>query len=276
MRKPVIPAAAAALALGLGLTACGSESGSGGGGSDGPLVVGATAVPAGEVLSYIKKDLAAKNGLDLEIKEFTDYVLPNTALQEGSLDANLYQNKPYLDDFNKSKGTELVPVVDAYLPPMGVYSKKVQDVTELADGVTVAVPNDITNEGRALQLLASEGVITLKDDAGTTASPADIVKNPKNLKFKELEPAQLPRSLDDVAAAVINNNYAQDAGLSPAEDAILLESVKNNPYANLLTVKKGNEDDPRVEKLAKLLTSPEVTKFIKDKYQGSVLPVTSG
>ncbi|MGA6220267.1 MetQ/NlpA family ABC transporter substrate-binding protein [Streptomyces umbrinus] len=275
MRKPVIPAAAAALALGLGLTACGSESGSGDG-SDGALVVGATAVPAGEVLSYIKKDLAAKNGLDLEIKEFTDYVLPNTALQEGSLDANLYQNKPYLDDFNKSKGTELVPVVDAYLPPMGVYSKKVQDVTELADGVTVAVPNDITNEGRALQLLASEGVITLKGDAGTTASPADIVKNPKNLKFKELEPAQLPRSLDDVAAAVINNNYAQDAGLSPAEDAILLESAKNNPYANLLAVKKGNEDDPRVEKLAKLLTSPEVTKFIKDKYQGSVLPVTSG
>ncbi|MGW3424034.1 MetQ/NlpA family ABC transporter substrate-binding protein [Streptomyces phaeochromogenes] len=276
MRKPVIPAAAAALALGLGLTACGSESGSGGGGSDGPLVVGATAVPAGEVLSYIKKDLAAKNGLDLEIKEFTDYVLPNTALQEGSLDANLYQNEPYLDDFNKSKGTELVPVVKAYLPPMGVYSKKVQDVSELADGVTVAVPNDITNEGRALQLLASEGVITLKDGAGTTASPGDIVKNPKNLKFKELEPAQLPRSLDDVAAAVINNNYAQDAGLSPAEDAVLLESVKNNPYANLLAVKKGNEDDPRVEKLAKLLTSPEVTKFIKDKYQGSVLPVTSG
>ncbi|MCX5598218.1 MetQ/NlpA family ABC transporter substrate-binding protein [Streptomyces phaeochromogenes] len=276
MRKPVIPAAAAVLALGLGLTACGSESGSGGGGSDGALVVGATAVPAGEVLSYIKKDLAAKNGLDLEIKEFTDYVLPNTALQEGSLDANLYQNEPYLDDFNKSKGTELVPVVKAYLPPMGVYSKKVQDVSELADGVTVAVPNDITNEGRALQLLASEGVITLKDGAGTTASPADIVKNPKNLKFKELEPAQLPRSLDDVAAAVINNNYAQDAGLSPAEDAILLESVKNNPYANLLAVKKGNEDDPRVEKLAKLLTSPEVTKFIKDKYQGSVLPVTSG
>ncbi|WP_326761358.1 MetQ/NlpA family ABC transporter substrate-binding protein [Streptomyces phaeochromogenes] len=275
MRKPVIPAAAAVLALGLGLTACGSESGSGGG-SDGALVVGATAVPAGEVLSYIKKDLAAKNGLDLEIKEFTDYVLPNTALQEGSLDANLYQNEPYLDDFNKSKGTELVPVVKAYLPPMGVYSKKVQDVSELADGVTVAVPNDITNEGRALQLLASEGVITLKDGAGTTASPADIVKNPKNLKFKELEPAQLPRSLDDVAAAVINNNYAQDAGLSPAEDAILLESVKNNPYANLLAVKKGNEDDPRVEKLAKLLTSPEVTKFIKDKYQGSVLPVTSG
>ncbi|MFJ2258757.1 MetQ/NlpA family ABC transporter substrate-binding protein [Streptomyces sp. NPDC087844] len=275
--KPVISAAATALALGLALTACGAEGeGSGGGGDGGALIVGATAVPAGEVLSYIKKDLAAKNGLDLEIKEFTDYVLPNTALQEGSLDANLYQNEPFLDDFNKSKGTDLVPVVDAYLPPMGVYSKKVQDVADLPDGVTVAVPSDITNEGRALKLLASEGIITLKAGAGTTASPADIVKNPKNLKFKELEPAQLPRSLDDVAAAVINNNYAQDAGLSPADDAVLLESAKNNPYANLLAVKKGNEDDPRVEKLARLLTSDEVRKFIQDKYKGSVLPVTSG
>ena len=166
--------------------------------------------------------------------------------------------------------------MDAYLPPMGVYSKKAEDVAKLPDGATVAVPNDTTNEGRALKLLASEGVITLKEGAGTTASPADIVKNPKNLRFKELEPAQLPRSLDDLAAAVINNNYAQDAGLSPTRDAILLESTKNNPYANLLAVKKGDEDDPRVKKLAKLLTSPEVRKFIEDKYKGSVLPVTSG
>ncbi|MFE6486352.1 MetQ/NlpA family ABC transporter substrate-binding protein, partial [Streptomyces sp. NPDC057757] len=214
--------------------------------------------------------------LDLEIREFTDYVLPNTALQEGSLDANLYQNQPFLDDFNKSKGTDLVSVVKPYLPPMGVYSKKIGDVTELADGATVAVPNDVTNEGRALKLLASEGVITLKDGAGTAASPEDITANPKHLTFKELEPAQLPRSLDDVAAAVINNNYAQDAGLSPATDAILLESAKDNPYANLLAVKKGHEDDPRVVKLAELLTSPEVRKFIEDKYKGSVLPVTSG
>lgn len=275
MRKHVISAVSAAIALGLGLTACGSGSDSGSGDND-ALVVGATAVPAGEVLSYIKQDLAEKAGLDLEIREFTDYVLPNTALQEGSLDANLYQNQPFLDDFNKSKGTDLVSVVKPYLPPMGVYSKKVKDVTELADGATVAVPNDVTNEGRALKLLASKGVITLKEGAGTTASPEDITANPKHLKFKELEPAQLPRSLDDVAAAVINNNYAQDAGLSPATDAILLESAKDNPYANLLAVKKGNEDDPRVQKLAKLLTSTEVKKFIEDKYKGSVLPVTSG
>ncbi|MFD5630068.1 MetQ/NlpA family ABC transporter substrate-binding protein, partial [Streptomyces sp. NPDC127072] len=249
-----------------------------GGGGRPPPARGAppTAVPAGEVLSYIDRDLAAKAGLDLEIREFTDYVLPNTALQEGSLDANLYQNQPFLDDFNKSKGTDLVSVVKPYLPPMGVYSKKIGDVTELADGATVAVPNDVTNEGRALKLLASEGVITLKDGAGTAASPEDITANPKHLTFKELEPAQLPRSLDDVAAAVINNNYAQDAGLSPATDAILLESAKDNPYANLLAVKKGHEDDPRVVKLAELLTSPEVRKFIEDKYKGSVLPVTSG
>ncbi|MEV6172127.1 MetQ/NlpA family ABC transporter substrate-binding protein [Streptomyces sp. NPDC051954] len=261
----------ATLALGLTLTACGSSES-----DDDTLVVGATAVPAGEVLTYIKDNLAEKAGLDLEIREFTDYVLPNTALQEGSLDANLYQNEPYLDDFNESKGTDLVPVVDAYLPPMGVYSKKVTDVTKLADGATVAVPNDTTNEGRALKLLASKGVITLKDDAGTDASPADIAENPRHLEFKELEPAQLPRSLDDVGAAVINNNYAQDAGLSPTEDAILLESAKDNPYANLLAVKRGNEDDPRIEKLAKLLVSSDVKKFIEDKYQGSVLPVTNG
>ncbi|MEU9737325.1 MetQ/NlpA family ABC transporter substrate-binding protein [Streptomyces sp. NPDC048002] len=270
MRKTVIPAAAAALAL--SLTACGSGSGDGAGDGEGTLVVGATAVPAGEVLSYIEDNLAEDAGLDLEIKEFTDYVLPNTALQEGSLDANLYQNEPYLDDFNASQGTDLVPVVDVYLPPMGVYSQQAADVTKLPDGATVAVPNDTTNEGRALQLLAAEGVITLKDGAGTDASPADITANPGNLKFKELEPAQLPRSLDDVAAAVINNNYAQDAGLSPTEDAILLESAEDNPYANLLAVKKGNEDDPRVEKLVDLLTSPEVKKFIEDEYRGSVIP----
>ncbi|WP_432044204.1 MetQ/NlpA family ABC transporter substrate-binding protein [Streptomyces cadmiisoli] len=276
MRKNLVSSAAAALTLGLALTACGSGSDSGAGGGDDTLVVGATPVPAGEVLAYVKDNLAADAGLTLEIKEFTDYVLPNTALQEGSLDANLYQNEPYLDDFNEAKGTDLVPVVKAYLPPMGVYSKRVADVADLADGATVAVPNDTTNEGRALKLLAAEGIITLKDGAGADASPADVAENPRNLRFKELEPAQLPRSLDDVDAAVINNNFAQDAGLNPAKDAVLLESAENNPYANLLAVKRGNEDDPRVEKLADLLTSADVRKFIEDKYQGSVLPVTAG
>ncbi|MDV7221737.1 MetQ/NlpA family ABC transporter substrate-binding protein [Streptomyces prunicolor] len=280
MRKSIAITAAGLAVTVFGLTACGSgsDSGSGksGGKADDTLVVGATAVPAGEVLTYIKDDLAAKAGLKLEIREFTDYVLPNTALQEGSLDANLYQNQPFLDEFNKSKNTDLVSVVKAYLPPMGVYSKKIKDIAKLADGATVAVPNETTNEGRALKLLAAKGLITLKKGAGTDASPADISSNPKHLKFKELDPAQLPRSLDDLDVAVINNNYAQDAGLSPAKDAILLESAEDNPYANLLAVKRGNEDDPRVEKLAKLLVSSDVKKFIAEKYKGSVLPVTSG
>ncbi|MFH8563346.1 MetQ/NlpA family ABC transporter substrate-binding protein [Streptomyces sp. NPDC017988] len=272
MRTSVIAAAAGTLALGLGLTACGAGSGDG---SDGDrLVVGATPTPAGEVLTYIQENLAKKAGLDLKITEFTDYVTPNTALQEGSLDANLYQHTPYLEDFNASKKTDLVPVTEVYLPPMGVYAKKgTRDIAKLRAGATVAVPNDTTNEGRALQLLASKGVIGLKKGVGTTATPEDITSNPKKLTIKPLDPAQLPRSLDDLDAAVINNNYALDAGLSPKKDAILLESPKGNPYNNVLAVKKGDEDDPRVRKLAKLLTSPEVKRFIEDEYKGSVLPV---
>ncbi|MEV8018633.1 MetQ/NlpA family ABC transporter substrate-binding protein [Streptomyces sp. NPDC086554] len=272
MRTPVMAVAAGALALSLGLTACGSGSGSGGGDGE-ALVVGATPTPAGEVLTYIKDNLAKKEGLDLRITEFTDYVAPNTALQEGSLDANLYQHAPYLKDFNESKKTDLAPVTEVYLPPMGVYAKKTKDVADLPAGATVAVPNDTTNEGRALQLLASKGVIGLKKGVGGTATPQDITSNPKKLTIKPLEPAQLPRSLQDVDAAVINNNYALDADLSPKKDAILLESPKDNPYNNVLAVKKGDEDDPRVKKLAKLLTSPEVKQFIEDKYKGSVLPV---
>ncbi|MEU6112776.1 MetQ/NlpA family ABC transporter substrate-binding protein [Streptomyces albidoflavus] len=277
MRKTLLTAAAGALTLGLTLTACGSGSGSDdASGAEGPLVVGATPTPAGEILEYVKKNLAKDAGLDLDVKEFTDYVLPNTALQEGTLDANLYQHKPYLDEFNQSKGTELVALDEIYLPPTGVYSEKVKDIADLRKGATVAVPNDVTNEGRALNLLAEEGLIELKKGAGADASPSDIAKNPKNITIKELDPAQLPRSLSDVDAAAINNNFALDAGLSPREDAILLEKAKDNPYNNVLAVKKGNEDDPRVKKLAELLTSPEVKKFIEDTYKGSVIPATAG
>ncbi|MEV0255999.1 MetQ/NlpA family ABC transporter substrate-binding protein [Streptomyces sp. NPDC050732] len=271
MRTSAIAAAAGALTLALGLTACGADTG-----NDGELVVGATPTPAGEVLAYIQQNLAKKEGLDLRITEFTDYVTPNTALQEGSLDANLYQHTPYLEDFNKSKNADLVPVTEVYLPPMGVYAKETKDLTRLPEGATVGVPNDTTNEGRALQLLASKGLIGLKKGVGGTATPEDITSNPKKLTVKPLEPAQLPRSLDDLDAAVINNNYALDAKLSPKKDAILLESPKSNPYNNVLAVKKGDEDDPRVRKLAKLLTSPEVKRFIEDKYRGSVLPVEAG
>ncbi|MBV7253278.1 MetQ/NlpA family ABC transporter substrate-binding protein [Streptomyces albidoflavus] len=277
MRKTLLTAAAGALTLGLTLTACGSGSGpDDASGAEGPLVVGATPTPAGEILEYVRKNLAKDAGLDLDIKEFTDYVLPNTALQEGTLDANLYQHQPYLDEFNQSKGTELVALDEIYLPPTGVYSEKVKDIADLRKGATVAVPNDVTNEGRALNLLAEEGLIELKKGAGADANPSDIVKNPKNITIKELDPAQLPRSLSDVDAAAINNNFALDAGLSPREDAILLEEAKDNPYNNVLAVKKGNENDPRVKKLAELLTSPEVKKFIEDTYKGSVIPATAG
>ncbi|GLX52165.1 lipoprotein [Streptomyces hygroscopicus subsp. hygroscopicus] len=265
-------AALAAGALALGLTACGSGKSSASHDYSGPLVVAATPVPHAEVLDFVEKNLAKKAGLDLQVKEFTDYITPNTATEDGSVGANYFQTKPYLDDFNKKRGTHLVSVVGVHLEPLGLYSHKVKKSGDLKNGATIAVPNDADNESRALKLLVAGGLITLKPGAGSQATPEDIAKNPKHLQFKEVEAAQTPRSLEDVDAAVINGNYAISAGLKPAKDAVLLETAKDNPYVNLLVVKKGNEHDPRVEKLAKLLTSPEVKKFIEDKYQGSVIP----
>ncbi|MEU6356888.1 MetQ/NlpA family ABC transporter substrate-binding protein [Streptomyces sp. NPDC047072] len=262
----------AAGALTLGLSACGSsDADSASSDYSGPLVVAASPVPHAEILTYVKDNLAKKAGLDLEVKEFTDYVTPNTATEDGSVDANYFQNQPYLDDFNKKNGTHIAPVVTVHLEPLGLYSHKVKSADALKSGATIAVPNDSVNEARALKLLAANGLITLKDGVGNDATPADITKNPKNLKFKELEAAQTPRSLDDVDAAVVNGNYAIEADLKPASDALVLESAKDNPYGNFLAVKEGNEDDPRVKKLAKLLTSAEVKKFIEDKYAGSVI-----
>ncbi|WP_053848955.1 MetQ/NlpA family ABC transporter substrate-binding protein [Streptomyces sp. NRRL B-24085] len=261
----------AAGALTLGLSACGSSGSDSASDTSGPLVVAASPTPHAEILNYVKENLAKKAGLDLEVKEFTDYVTPNTATEDGSVDANYFQNQPYLDDFNKKRGTHIVPVVTVHLEPLGLYSHKVKSADALKSGATVAVPNDSVNEARALKLLDANGIITLKDGVGNEATPSDIAKNPKNLKFKELEAAQTPRSLDDVDAAVINGNYAIEADLKPASDALVLESADNNPYGNFLAVKDGNEDDPRVKKLAKLLTSPEVKKFIQDKYAGSVI-----
>ncbi|NUT26638.1 MAG: ABC transporter substrate-binding protein [Streptomyces sp.] len=268
----ITTAVLAAGTLTLGLTACGSDKDSGSDASA-PLKVAATPTPQGEILAYVKDNLAKKAGLDLEVKEFTDYVTPNTAVQQGEVDANYFQHQPYLDDFNKKNGTDIVAVPNAtvHLEPLGVYSQGVKKLTDLKKGATVALPNDTTNEARALKLLEANGVIKLKSGAGYAATPKDIAANPKNLQFKELEAAQLPRSLGDVDAAVINGNYALEADLSPAKNAIAAESPKDNPYGNFLAVKKGNEDDPRVKKLAKLLTSPEVKKFIEDKYDGAVV-----
>nr|BFD85865.1 MetQ/NlpA family ABC transporter substrate-binding protein [Streptomyces sp. Xyl84] len=271
----ITSAVLAAGALTFGLTACGgSDSGSGKSDANATLTVAATPTPQGEILSYVKDHLAQKAGLKLEVKEFTDYVTPNTAVQQGQVDANYFQHKPYLDDFNKKNGTDIVPVPGGtvHLEPLGVYSKSVKKLTDLGQGATVALPNDTTNEARALKLLETNGLLKLKAGAGYEATPKDVTDNPKGLKFKELEAAQLPRSLGDVDAAVINGNYALEAKLSPAKDALAAESAKGNPYANFLAVKKGNESDPRVKKLAKLLTSPEVKKFIEDKYDGAVVP----
>ncbi|WP_405919143.1 MetQ/NlpA family ABC transporter substrate-binding protein [Streptomyces longwoodensis] len=271
----ITTAVLAAGALTFGLSACdsGSDSDSKADGGD-TLTVAATPTPQGEILTYVKDHLAQKAGLKLEVKEFTDYVTPNTAVQQGEVDANYFQHQPYLTDFNKKNGTDIVAVPGAtvHLEPLGVYSKGVKKLDDLKKGATVALPNDTTNEARALKLLAANGVIGLKSGVGYDATPKDVTTNPKGLKFKELEAAQLPRSLGDVDAAVINGNYALEADLSPAEDAIAAESPKDNPYGNFLAVKKGKEDDPRVQKLAKLLTSPEVKKFIEDKYQGAVVP----
>ncbi|MEU1280372.1 MetQ/NlpA family ABC transporter substrate-binding protein [Streptomyces sp. NPDC005805] len=280
MRKNTKLTAAAALTatLALGLTACGTSSDPASAGDSGAkadeskaLVVAASPVPHADILTFVKDKLAAEEGLKLEVKEFTDYVLPNTATQQGQVDANFFQHKPYLDDFNKKNKTTIVPVVDVHLEPLGLYSKKSKDVKDIKAGQTVAVPNDTTNEGRALHLLAENGLITLKDGVGTDAKLSDIA-DAKGLKFKELEAATLPRALNDVDAAVINGNYAIEAELKPAQDALVLEKAEGNPYANFLAVKDGNADDPRVQKLAKLLNSPEVKKFIEDTYQGSVVP----
>ncbi|MFV0137045.1 MetQ/NlpA family ABC transporter substrate-binding protein [Streptomyces sp. HMX87] len=263
----------AAGALTLGLTACGAGQDSASDPSDtsGPLVVAASPVPHAEILTFVRDELAKDAGLDLKVQEFTDYVTPNTATEDGSVGANFFQTQPYLDDFNKKNGTHIVSVVDVHLEPLGLYSDTVKKADGLKSGATVAVPNDTVNEGRALQLLAANGLIALKDGVGNAATPADITENPKNLKFKEVEAAATPRLLKDVDAAVVNGNYAIEADLKPSEDALVLESAKNNPNSNLLAVKEGNEDDPRVKKLAELLTSPEVKKFIEDKYAGSVI-----
>ncbi|MFD7611110.1 MetQ/NlpA family ABC transporter substrate-binding protein [Streptomyces sp. NPDC059828] len=271
--------AAAAAALTLGLTACGTasdpgtKSGSGdkAAAANEPLVVAASPTPHADILEYVRKNLAAKAGLTLEVREFTDYVLPNNATQQGQVDANFFQHKPYLDDFNKKNKTTIVPVVDVHLEPLGLYSGKAKSLKDIKAGQTVAVPNDTTNEGRALKLLADNGLITLEAGAGADAKLSDITDK-KGLEFKELEAATLPRALNDVDAAVINGNYAIEADLAPAKDALALEKAEGNPYANFLAVKEGNEKDARVQKLAKLLNSPEVKKYIEDTYKGSVIP----
>ena len=234
------------------------------------LVVAATPIPHAEILELIKPTLA-KEGVDLEIKVFTDYVQPNVQVAEKHLDANYFQTKPYLDNFNKGKGTNLVTVVGVHVEPFGGYSKKVKSLADLQDGATVAIPNEGSNSGRALLLLQKAGLITLKDPTNALATPKDIATNTKHLKFKELESAMLPRVLDQVDLDMINTNYALEAGLNPAKDALVIEGA-DSPYVNFLVARPDNQNSDAMQKLAKALTSPEVKAFIDQKYKGAVLP----
>ncbi|MDB6049097.1 MAG: metQ-2 [Pseudomonas sp.] len=238
--------------------------------ADETLTVGASAVPHAEILEVVKPMLA-KDGIDLQIKVFNDYIQPNVQLAEKRLDANFFQHQPYLDEFNKGKGTDLVAVAKVHIEPLGAYSSTYKKVDELPDGATVALPNDPTNEGRALLLLAKGGLITLKDPSNILSTPKDVSGNPKGLKFRELEAATLPRVLTSIDLALINTNYALAVKLDPTKDALLIEG-SDSPYVNILVARPDNRDSIPMQKLVAALHSPEVKQFILEKYQGAVVP----
>ncbi|OUN08228.1 metal ABC transporter substrate-binding protein [Flavonifractor sp. An92] len=238
------------------------------------LKVGATPAPHAEILEVVK-DLLAEQGITLEIVEFNDYIIPNTAVESGELDANYFQHITYMNEFNESDGTHLVSAAEVHYEPFGLYAGKTDSIDALADGAQIAVPNDTTNEARALLLLEQEGLIKLKEGAGITATKADIAENPKNLDIVELEAAQITSRLADVDLAVINGNYAIDAGLKVA-DALAVESADGEAataYVNVLAVKEGRENDPAIQALAEALCSDEVKAFMEETYEGAVVPV---
>ncbi|WP_251212452.1 MetQ/NlpA family ABC transporter substrate-binding protein [Adlercreutzia murintestinalis] len=259
-----------------GLAGCGSNESASSAASatsdDTIIKVGASPTPHAEILEVVNDQLA-QEGYTLEIVPYNDYVLPNTALQDGELDANYFQHITYLNDFNAENGTTLVDAAGIHFEPMGIYTGKTTDLTALPDGATIAVPNDATNEARALLLLEQEGLIKLKDDAGLSATVVDIAENPKNLNIQEVEAAQVPRVLNDVDLAVINGNYALEAGLQVA-DALATESDQGQAaeaYVNVIAVKDGNQDAEKIQALVNALQSDAVKQFIEDNYNGSVV-----
>ena len=234
--------------------------------------VGASVTPHAEILNAVKDELKAA-GFDLEVVEFTDYVLPNTALEQGDLDANYFQHTPYLENFNEENGTHLVSVGKIHYEPFGIYAGKTSDLSAIPEGGSIAIPNDGTNEARALLLLEAQGLIKLKEGITFTATVLDIAENPKNLSIKEIEAAQLARSLQDVDAAVINGNYAIQAGLK-VKDALAIEdkdSIAADTYANVLVVKEGHENDEATKALLAALQSDTAKKFMEEKYEGAVI-----
>jgi len=234
------------------------------------LVVGATAKPHAEILEIVKPVLEA-DGVELEIKEFTDYVLINPALAEGQIDANFFQHIPYLDDYNSQNNANLKWIAKIHNEPMGVYSNKITDINAVPDGATVGIPNDATNGGRALMVLESAGLIKLKEGVGVLATEQDIVENPKNIKITMMDAPMLPRALEDLDLCVINSNYALEANLNPVEDSIFMEP-KDSPFANVLVVRPEDENKESIQKLAKAMQSEEVRKFLEENYPGSCVP----
>ena len=267
---------ALAAVFALGLAGCGGNSASSasdsGSAEDKVITVAASPTPHAEILNTAVKPALEAEGWTLEVKEFTDYVLPNTATEDGEVDANYFQHIPYLENFNEEQGTHLVNVAGVHIEPMRIYAGKTATLNDLADGALVAVPNDATNEGRALLLLQSAGLITLNDDAGVTATPKDIKDNPKNLEFKEVEAASVPTVLADVDIAVINTNYALGANI-PADKVLITESG-DSPYVNVLVVKEGNENTDKTKALVAAITSQEVKDYIAKTYpDGDVIAV---
>jgi D-methionine transport system substrate-binding protein len=234
------------------------------------IKIGGTAGPHSQILDFVKK-VAERDGLKLQVIEFTDYIQPNAALAAGDLDANSYQHKPFLDQQIKDRGYKILSVGYTVNFPIGIYSKKVRSLKDLKQGAKFGIPNDPTNGGRVLLVLQDQGLIKLKPGAGLKATPLDVVENPKKLKFVELEAAQLPRSLDDLDASAVNTNFAIPAGLHPSKDAIAQESAKS-PYVNLIAVREQDKDKPWVAKLVKAYQSEEVRKFIQTEFKGSVVP----
>ena len=234
------------------------------------ITVAATAVPHAEILEFVKPALA-REGVELTVKVFTDYVQPNVQVAEKRLDANFFQHQPYLDEFNKGKGTDLVSVAGVHVEPFGAYSSKIKNIDALPEGANVVIPNDATNGGRALLLLDKAGVIKLKDNKNILSTVKDVAENPKSLKFRELEAATIPRVLTQVDAALINTNYALEAKLNPEKDALVIEG-SDSPYVNILVARPDNKDSDAMKKLAAALHSPEVKQFINEKYKGAVVP----
>lgn len=257
-----------ALTLALSLAACGSSA------DDKTIKVGATPAPHAEILEVIKEELA-KEGWTLEIVEFDDYIIPNTSLEEGALDANYFQHITYMNGFNDERGTHLVSAAEIHYEPFGMYAGKSASIDALPDGAQIAVPNDATNEARALLLLQQVGLITLKDGAGINATKADIVANPKNIEIVETKAELLTTTLQDVDMAVINGNYAIDAGLKIA-DALAVEAADGaaaQAYVNVLAVKEGNENSEKIQALVKALKTDAVKAFIESTYAGAVVPM---